>query len=166
MSKRLGELILSGFFIAIGIAAIIIIQLQTTTAVGLTGATTFKTFPTVFGAMVVIFAGINAVKLIIEGMTEKRRANEANEDAEKQELTGEEKKRQRIVALRVTGMFLLTVAFALLLKQIHFALLVFVFLFLSFLLLGRRKIWANTIVSAVGSGVVYLLFAVLLNLPL
>lgn len=166
MKKRTSELVLSLILVAVGIFAIVVIQAQSTTAVNNTGATTFRTFPTVYGALIIVFAGINAGRLVLEGLREDKALRAAGKKEEAAPLTEEERADRRRIALRVAGMFLLTLGFALLLKKIHFALLVFVFLFLSFLLLGRRKIWLNAVVSAVGSGLVYLIFEILLKLPL
>ena len=164
MRKRLGELIMSALFVAVGLAAILIIQAQTSASISNTGATTFKTFPTVYGVLLVVLAGANFLLVIFKALREDRAAKQSGVD--QAGSTPEEKKQKLKVGLRVAGMFLLTLALALLLKKIHFALLVFVFLFLSFLLLGQKKVWLNALVSAVGSGLIYVIFVILLKLPL
>lgn len=166
MKKKTGELIMSCLFVALGIAAIAVIHGQSSTAISNTGATTFKTFPTLYGIMIIVLAGMNAVKLIVAYKHEKKIAAKESLTGEKPNDDEEAQKLNRTIAIRVAGMFFLSLAFAVLLKKVHFALLCFVFLFASFTLLGRKKVWLNTIVSAVGSGAVYLIFVILLKLPL
>lgn len=166
MNKKTGELILSGLFLALGIAAIAVINSQNTTAVSNTGATTFKTFPTVYGIMIVVLAAVNIARLLAASAREKRLAAKSEPEGGKANNGWGDSQNSRIIAVRVVGMFLLSVAYALLLKKLHFALLCFLFLMASFTLLGRKKIWLNAVVSAVGSGVVYLIFVILLKLPL
>ena len=164
MKKRLGELIMSALFVIVGIVAILVIQAQISTSLSNTGATTFKTFPTVYGALVILMAGANFLSVLLTGLREDRAARAAG--TEEQALTPEGRKKKQQNTLRVACMFILTLAFALLLKRIPFVLLVFVFLFLSFLLLGQKKLWLNAIVSAVSSGVIYVIFVMLLKLSL
>lgn len=166
MKKKTGELIMSCLFVALGIAAIAVIHAQSSEAVGNTGATTFRTFPILYGIMIVVLAGINAVRLILVSLREKKAPKNEECAAEAIAVDEEAKKKSRITAFRVAGMFLLSLAFAMLLKKVNFALLCFLFLFISFAVLGRKKIWLNAVVSAVGSGLVYLIFVILLKLPL
>lgn len=165
MRKRLGELIMSAVFVAVGLIAILVMQTQTSSALANTGATTFRTFPTAYGILIIALAGFNFISALLKGLKEDREAKAAGLPTY-EEPSAEEKKEKRTGDLRTAGMFVLTLAMALLLKKVNFALLVFVFLFLSFFLLGQKKVWVNLIVAAVGSAVVYATFVFFLKLPL
>lgn len=157
---------MSCLFVALGIAAIAVMYAQSSEAVGNTGATTFKTFPILYGAMIIVLAGINAARLILVSLREKKALKKEASKPEAAADDAQAQKKSRITAFRVAGMFLLSLVFALLLKKVNFALLCFLFLFVSFAILGRKKLWLNAVVSAVGSGLVYLIFVILLKLPL
>lgn len=158
MKKRRGEIILSALLTVVGIAAVIIIQMQKSSALSNTGATTFKTFPTVYGVLLTLLSAVNLLFSLSAAYKEERAQaqNGAQEAAENNTVT----------YLRVAAMFVLTLVFTILLKKINFGLLAFVFLFLSFFVLGRKKVGVNLVVSLVGSGLIYVIFKVLLKLPL
>lgn len=164
MKKRMGELIMSALFFVMGIAAIANIQMQDSSALNNTGATTFKSFPTVYGVMIAILSGLNFINTLRAALREREENADAAPKSSGEPV--EDIAGARIVTLRVAGMFILTVIFALLLKKVHFALLVAVFLFASFFLFGRKKLVVNAVISAGGSIVIYIVFVILLKLPL
>lgn len=158
-SKR-GELLLSIFFAAVGVFSVVHIQLQTTLNANPNDQTNFKTFPTVWGILLLLFAGINIVRLIVASRKEK------SEQTKIKEKSADEKKKQLLVLGRTVGIFILLACFTLLLKKINLGILVFAFLFLSFRVLGQKKYLVNLIVSLLGSALIYTVFIVLLKLPL
>lgn len=158
MKKRRGEIILSALLTVVGIAAVIIIQMQKSSALSNTGATTFKTFPTVYGVLLTLLSAVNLLFSLSAAYKEDR--------AQEQNGAQEAAENNTVTYLRVAAMFVLTLVFTILLKKINFGLLAFVFLFLSFFVLGRKKVGVNLVVSLVGSGLIYVIFKVLLKLPL
>lgn len=165
MKKRIAEQAMSLFFLLVGVAAIIIIQAQKTSAMRVTGATTFKSFPTFCGILIVSLSAISLFTSIVKGIAEDK-ANAGALKFTEGEVSMEVPAQKRLIAIRVICMFLMTLAFALLLKKVHFFLLVSVYLFLSFLLLGRNKILQNLAVSVGGTGIIYVVFVTLLKLSL
>lgn len=157
--KATGELILSMLFALVGVASVLIIKGTETNAISNTGATDFSTFPTIFGSILAMLSFINAGRAFRETRKETADNTEVAENAE-------EKQKQHMIHIRVAIMFALCLAFALLLKKVSFAVLSFVFLFLSFYVLGQKKLLVNALVSLAGSGLIYMVFIVLLKLPL
>jgi len=162
-SKRLGDLVMSVLFMALGIFAIVNMQGQETAAID-HGTTTFRTFPILFGAIMIFLCFANICKVIVVELRDRRKACATTEAAAEQDV-----QKPRIfsrVWFRVSALFILTLVYALLLRQISFTPMVFVFLFVAFAILGQRKIWLNLIVAAVGTFIIHLIFVVFLRLPI
>lgn len=83
----------------------------------------------------------------------------------KQELE-EQKKNNIKIGLRTLFAFVALFLFVVLLNKINFFLLIALFLLSMFYILGQKSIIRNLSVSLVGSCFIYLVFVVLLQLPL
>lgn len=157
--KAKGELLMSILFAFLGVGAVFVIHYQETGALSNTGATDFRTLPTFAGAMLVIFSLANAGKTLAGSFRNHETQDEMSEKTQNTENS-------RRVRLRIILMFLLCLTLALLMKNMSFPVLVFGFLFLAFLVLGQKNMLVNAAVSLLGSGFIYVVFIILLKLPL
>ena len=80
--------------------------------------------------------------------------------------TDAEKAARKLIALRLWGTLALLVVYILLLPHVHFVPLTVLFLAALFVLFGRRQPVKIAVASVIGGSAFYLLFIVLLNLPL
>lgn len=149
---------MSLLFALTGIAAMIIIGNQKAGILSNTGTTDFRTMPIFAGAMLTMLSLVNGGRVIARGYRMKEQPQPQAEDGEK--------KHRQITRIRVILMFLLCLALAVFMKVVPFLILIFGFLFLAFLILGQKRIRVNLAVSVLGSGMIYLIFIVMLKLPL
>lgn len=174
------DLLISFAFIAIGVLAIAKINAGGAEQVIGTASLTHATIPTLYGSLLILLAGSLFVGAVFKylklraAFREESNVPEAPAAAEPDGVAagstaaeaGEEKAARKLIALRLWGTLALLVVYILLLPHVHFIPLTILFLAALFVLFGRRQPLKIAVASVVGGSAFYLLFIVLLNLPL
>lgn len=159
MTKSLQETLVGLCLVAIAVVALISINTGPDTVFesGRKAAMTSKTFPTILaiglGALSALFT-FRALGRYLGGRSEGTAAG-----IDFAAIFN----RHALIALAVIA---LLVAYAMLIRQVHFALLTWGFLFAGFFLFGQRRLVVNAIVAACGAAAFYGLFVFVLELPL
>lgn len=154
--KDKGELSLSLLFALFGLGAVVGILHQEGGGLSNTSSTNFRTLPVFSGVLLILFSLMNAA-----GLWRKWRRETKTQECETRDKIPEQESK-----LRLWIFYLLCVGFALLLKNMMFAVLVFLFLLSAFRVLGQKRMHVNILVALAGSGMIHLIFIVLLKLPL
>jgi hypothetical protein len=143
-------------FIVVGLLAIVLIRRGgVASRIVETQTLTYATLPTLYGALLVILAGILGAGSVLKMRIQRREPPAA-----------EKKGGSRVVRVRTFGTLVLLLAYALLLEHLPFLVLTAAFLAVLFLLYGRRPIWMIACLSVLGGLGFYYLFIYFLNLPL
>lgn len=158
------DLVVSLVFIVVGILAIVNINSSETGKIVDTGTLTHATLPTLYGSLIILLAGIvlvGALYKLISG-----RYNPLSESDVPESESDAEKTARRIVVLRLWGTLVLLLVYVFLLAYVYFILLTTLFLAVLFVLFGRRQPVKIAVASIAGGSAFYLLFILILKLPL
>lgn len=160
MTKTMQEILVGLALTAVAVIALISINTGSDTMFesGRRMAMTSRSFPTILASGMGLLSALFTVGAFIRLLSE-RRAGPPTAGSVTQWLFGR-------TALITYGVVALLVAYAWLLKQVHFALLTWIFLFTGFFLFGQRRLLRNAIVAGFGAAAFYGLFVFVLELPL
>lgn len=158
------DILVSLVFISLGIFAIININMGEGGQITETATLTAATLPTIYGSLLIFFAGIilfGALRKLVTG-----RCGSGPERVNTLSVEASVDVGWKMVMLRTWGTLGLLVVYALLLAYLNFIVLTAVFLAALFVLFGRRKPRKIAIASILGSVGFYLLFIYFLKLPI
>ncbi|MBL0378215.1 MAG: tripartite tricarboxylate transporter TctB family protein [Desulfofustis sp. PB-SRB1] len=158
------DISISVVFILLGVLAIVNINSGEQGRVAETATLTASTLPTIYGALLIILAGI-----ILLGALNKLLTGRQSKEPESINVVFDEIKATAspaVVLVRTFGALALLIIYALLLAYINFTILTACFLAALFVLLGRRSPLQIGLASVLGSIGFYILFIYFLNLPI
>ncbi len=165
MSDSVKDLVLAVFLVAFG--AFVYFDITHTEQAGFSviESVSFSTLPSIYAGLLVALAmlyGANSVRRIL--LARDQREVESGETAERISETGEQSK--KIVAIRTVGTVVTSFVFVLLLEYVNFFVLTTAFLFVMFRLYGQKSLALTGIVAIFGGTAFYVLFIVILKMPI
>ncbi len=165
MSDSVKDLVLAVFLVAFG--AFVFIDITHTQQAGFSviESVSFSTLPSIYAGLLVALAmlyGANSIRGIL--LARDQRDVESGETAQRISGTGEQS--EKIVAIRTVGTVVTSFVFVLLLEYVNFFVLTTAFLFVMFRLYGQKSLALTGIVSIFGGTAFYVLFIVILKMPI
>lgn len=160
MVRPLQEFLVGLALVAVSVIALVSISAgaETMFESGRQASMTSKTFPTVLALAMGVLSAIFTISAFMRLLAERREGG-AGARALAARMFG----REAAIAVAVVALLL---AYAWLLKEVHFALLTWVFLFIGFFVFGQRRLLLNAVVAACATAAFYGLFVFVLELPL
>ena len=157
------DLLIGVTVFALGLGALLYIQygpgeaLQTSRDAQIT----FRSFPSVISALLMLLSGI----FVAVSLVSRSRVQSESGSAVTADETGKQKG-PPYLALRMAGLLILLIAYAILLGAVPYYLLTAIFLFILFFIFGETNPLRNLIVAALGGAAFHGLFVMVLHLPL
>lgn len=157
MSEHAKDVMLAAALIAVGVAAVVIIN-ATKGQVGISGTdfVGFETLPTIYGGLLAVLSAVYLAGSVRKLRRDRQRPIEPRPPGAV----------RTTVAVRTFGALAALIVYAFLLESVHFLFLTAAFLVALFLLFGQRNPWRIGIASAAGAAGLYGLFIVGLDLPI
>ncbi len=165
MSDSVKDLVLAVFLVAFG--AFVFFDITHTEQAGFSviESVSFSTLPSIYAGLLVALAmlyGANSMRGILQARDQ--RDVESGETAQRISGTGEQS--EKIVAIRTVGTVVTSFVFVLLLEYVNFFVLTTAFLFVMFRLYGQKSLALTGIVAIFGGTAFYVLFIVILKMPI
>ncbi len=165
MSDSVKDLVLAVFLVAFG--AFVFVDIAHTQQAGFVviESVSFSTLPSIYAGLLVALAmlyGANSMRGILQARDQ--RDVESGETAQRISGTGEQS--EKIVAIRTVGTVVTSFVFVLLLEYVNFFVLTTAFLFVMFRLYGQKSLALTGIVAIFGGTAFYVLFIVILKMPI
>ncbi len=165
MSDSVKDLVLAVFLVAFG--AFVYFDITHTEQAGFSviESVSFSTLPSIYAGLLVALAilyGANSMHGILQARDQ--RDVESGETAQRISGTGEQW--EKIVAIRTVGTVVTSFVFVLLLEYVNFFVLTTAFLFVMFRLYGQKSLALTGIVAIFGGTAFYVLFIVILKMPI
>ena len=165
MSDSVKDLVLAVFLVAFG--AFVFFDITHTQQAGFSviESVSFSTLPSIYAGLLVALAilyGANSMRGILQARDQ--RDVESGETAQRISGTGEQS--EKIVAIRTVGTVVTSFVFVLLLEYVNFFVLTTAFLFVMFRLYGQKSLALTGIVAIFGGTAFYVLFIVILKMPI
>ncbi len=165
MSDSVKDLVLAVFLVAFG--AFVYFDITHTEQAGFSviESVSFSTLPSIYAGLLVALAmlyGANSMRGILQARDQ--RDVESGETAQRISGTGEQS--EKIVAIRTVGTVVTSFVFVLLLEYVNFFVLTTAFLFVMFRLYGQKSLALTGIVAIFGGTAFYVLFIVILKMPI
>lgn len=165
MSDSVKDLVLAVFLVAFG--AFVFVDITHTQQAGFSviESVSFSTLPSIYAGLLVALAmlyGANSMRGIF--LARDQRDVESGETAQRISGTGEQS--EKIVAIRTVGTVVTSFVFVLLLEYVNFFVLTTAFLFVMFRLYGQKSLALTGIVAIFGGTAFYVLFIVILKMPI
>ena len=165
MSDSVKDLVLAVFLVAFG--AFVFVDITHTEQAGFSviESVSFSTLPSIYAGLLVALAmlyGANSMRGVLRARD--RRDVEPGETAQRISGTGEQS--EKIVAIRTVGTVVTSFVFVLLLEYVNFFVLTTAFLFVMFRLYGQKSLALTGIIAIFGGTAFYVLFIVILKMPI
>ena len=165
MSDSVKDLVLAVFLVAFG--AFVFFDITHTQQAGFSviESVSFSTLPSIYAGLLVALAmlyGVNSMR----GILRARDQRDVESDETAQPISGTGEQSEKIVAIRTVGTVVTSFVFVLLLEYVNFFVLTTAFLFVMFRLYGQKSLALTGIVAIFGGTAFYVLFIVILKMPI
>lgn len=159
------DVTLGGFVVGIALAGFIFVNPTDAPVVSQAGGMSWRTLPYIYSGLLLFLACLFIATTILNGPIPVEDHTTEQEQTDKSSEAEDDRIPARSMIRRLLVVVLLIV-YSQLLKSFGFALSTPMFLFAIQLTFGNRNVGKNLAVSVIGGGVLWVLFAHLLHMPL